>query len=133
MGLERVISCSLIRTCIKLTNKLVRSLSGAPLVLGQATGNFKLTWLTMARTQGKPPPSPYSILCASVWHPHPNSFLFQDSQRGVLKLSRLGFLGFCAIITLCSNLWLGWGLKQTCNSPQELSNGVLHSTCTHQG
>ncbi len=24
-------------------------------------------------------------------------------------------------------------LKQTCSSPQELSNGVLHSTCTHKG
>jgi hypothetical protein len=28
---------------------------------------------------------------------------------------------------------IGWGLKQTCSSPWELSNGVLHSTCTHRG
>jgi len=28
------------------------------LVLGQATGNFGLTRLTMAQTQGKPSPSP---------------------------------------------------------------------------
>jgi hypothetical protein len=35
-------------------------------------------------------------------------------------------------ITACSNLWLGWGLNQTCSSPWELSNGVSHSTCTHR-
>jgi hypothetical protein len=32
-----------------------------------------------------------------------------------------------------SDFWLGWGLKQTCNSPWELSNGVLHSTYIHRG
>ncbi len=45
MGLRRVTSYSLTRTCIKPTNKLVSSLSGAPLVLGQTTGNFGLTWI----------------------------------------------------------------------------------------
>ncbi len=47
---------SLIRTCIKPTNKLVSLHSGAPLVLGQATGDPRLTRLTTARTRGKPPP-----------------------------------------------------------------------------
>jgi hypothetical protein len=28
---------------------------------------------------------------------------------------------------------LGWGLKQTYSSHRRLSNGVSHSTCTHQG
>jgi hypothetical protein len=37
------------------------------------------------------------------------------------------------LITPSSNLRLGWSLKQTCRSPQELSNGVSHSTCTHRG
>ncbi len=37
-----------IQTCIKSINKLVSSLSGTPLVLGQATGNFGLTILTTA-------------------------------------------------------------------------------------
>jgi len=32
-----------------------------------------------------------------------------------------------------SDLWLGWGLKQTCSSPRELTNGVSHSTYTHWG
>ncbi len=48
----------LTRTCIKPTNKLVNSLSGAPLVLGHATGNSRLTRLITAQTRGKPPPSP---------------------------------------------------------------------------
>jgi hypothetical protein len=60
-------------------------------------------------------------------------FLSRDSQGGVLKLSEFGLPGICKIITLCSNLRLGWGLKQTCSSPREFSNGVLHSNCTHRG
>ncbi len=61
-------------------------------------------------------------------------FLSRDSQGGlVLKLSWFGLSGLCEFITLCSNLWLGWGLKQTCSSPWKLSNGVSHSTCTPQG
>ncbi len=47
---------------------------------------------------------PYSILCASPRHPHPNGFLSWDSQGGVPKLSRFGLLGLCEVITLCSNL-----------------------------
>jgi hypothetical protein len=31
------------------------------------------------------------------------------------------------------DLQLGWGLKQTSSSPQELSNGVSHSICTYRG
>ncbi len=124
------------RTCIKLTNKLVISHSRALVVLGQATSDLELTRFTMPQIRGKPPPShlpPYSILCIFPRHLHPNGFLSQDSQGGVPKLSRFRFPRLCEIITLCSKLWLKWGLKQTCNSPWELSNGVLHSTCTHQG
>ncbi len=51
----------------------------------------------------------------------------------VPKLSQFGLMGLWAFITSCSDLQLGWGLKKTCSSPWELSNGVLHSTCTHQG
>jgi hypothetical protein len=88
-------------------------------------------------------------------------FLSRDSQGGVPKLSRFGLPGLCEIIIfcldlwlewglkqtcsspwelsnnkitiLCSDLWLEWGLKQTCSSPWELSNNVSHSTCTHRG
>ncbi len=40
---------------------------------------------------------------------------------------------FWEFITLCSDFWLRWGLKQTCSFPQELYNGVSHFTYTHQG
>jgi hypothetical protein len=60
-------------------------------------------------------------------------FLSQDSQGGVPKLSQFGLPGLYTIITLCSNLRLGWGPKQSCSSPRELFNGVSHFTCTHQG
>ncbi len=75
----------------------------------------------------------YSILCTSPRHLHPNGFLSQDSQGGVLKLFRFRLPILCELITICSNLRLGWGLKQTCNFPWEVSNGVLHSTYTHRG
>jgi len=96
-------------------------------VLGQATGNSGLTTFTTARIQGKPHLPPYSILCVSPRHLHSNDFLSQDSQRGVPKLSRFEFLRLCKVITFCPNL------KQTCNFPRELSNGVSHSTCMHRG
>jgi hypothetical protein len=75
---------------------------------------------------------PYSILCASPRHLHPNGFLSRDFQGGVLKLSWFRLLPFCAIITLCSDLRLGWGLKQTCSSCQDLSSSVSHSTYMHR-
>jgi len=75
---------------------------------------------------------PHSILFIAPWHPHPNGFYSRDSQGGVPKLSKFGLPGLWELITPGSDLGLGWGLKQTCNSPQELSNGVSHSICTHQ-
>jgi len=38
---------------------------------------------------------------------------------------------FASSQIFCSNLRLGWSLKQTCSLPWELSNSVSHSTCTH--
>jgi hypothetical protein len=54
-------------------------------------------------------------LCVTPWHPYLNGVLSWDSQGGVLKLFEFGFPGLCEFITLCSNLWLGWGLKQACS------------------
>jgi hypothetical protein len=76
---------------------------------------------------------PYSILCVTLWHPHPNGFLSRESQGGVPKLSQFGLPGLCEFIILCSNLGLGWGLKQTCSSRWELSNSVSPSIYTHRG
>ncbi len=102
-------------------------------MLGQAAGNSGLTRLTTAQTRGKPLPSPIYYYCSSPRHPHSNGFLSRDSQGGIPKLSRFGLSQLCETITLCLNLWLGRGLKQSCSSCWELPNGVLHSICTHQG
>jgi hypothetical protein len=75
---------------------------------------------------------PYSILCISPPHLHPNGTFSRDSQSGVPKLSRFGLLRLWAFVTSRSNLRLGRGFKRTCSSPWELSNGVSHSTCTHR-
>ncbi len=36
----------------------------------------------------------------------------------------------CKTITSCANLWLGWSLNRSCSPCQELSNNMLHATCT---
>jgi hypothetical protein len=76
---------------------------------------------------------PYSILYVTPWHMHQNGFYSRDSQGEVPKLSWFGLPGLWEIIIPGSDLGLGWGLKKTCSSPQELSNGVSHSICTHPG
>ncbi len=63
---------------------------------------------------------------------HPNGSFYRDSQSGVSKLSRFGLLGFWMLITPRPKLKLGRGLNQSCSSPQELSNDVWHSMCTHR-
>jgi hypothetical protein len=93
-------------------------------------GNFGLTRLTTTRTREKPPPSP--ILYTSPRRLHPNGFLSRDFRRGVPRLPGLGLPQLCAAITTRSDLRSRQSLKQTCNSHQELSNGVSHATCTHR-
>jgi hypothetical protein len=75
---------------------------------------------------------PYIILCVHPRRLHPNDFLSRDSQGGVSKLSLFRLLGLWELITPSSDLWLGWGLKESCSSPQELSNGVPQFTCTQR-
>jgi len=75
---------------------------------------------------------PYSILYSSSSHLHPNGSFSRDSQNGILKLSRFGLPGLWTLITLRPKLKLKRGINQSCNSCQELSNGVSHFTCTHR-
>jgi hypothetical protein len=72
----------------------------------------------------------YIILCTSPRGPHLNGFLSQDSQMGVPKSSQLGLLRLWRPITSCADLRLRWSLKQSCNHGQDLSNVMLHATCT---
>jgi len=86
----------------------------------------------MARTWGNHHLPPYSILCSSSPHLHPNGFFSWDSQSGVPKLSRFGLSKLWALITSRLELGSGRDLNQSCSSPWELSNSVSHFTCTHQ-
>jgi hypothetical protein len=74
---------------------------------------------------------PYSILCSSPPHLHPNGSFSRDSQSGVPKLSWFGLPGLWTLITSRPKLRSGQGLNQSCNFCQELSNSVSHFTCTH--
>jgi hypothetical protein len=102
-------------------------------VLGQATGNTNSLDSPLPRFGGSHHLPPYNILYVAPPHPHPNGFYSWDSQGGVSKLSRFELPGLWELITPGSDLGLGWGLKQTCSSPQELSNGVSHSNFSHRG
>jgi len=46
------------------------------------------------------------------------------------KLLKLGLLQFWGLIILCEDLWLKWGLKQSCIPCRELLNNMLHATWT---
>jgi hypothetical protein len=122
-----------IRSCIRTNHKLVTSPSETLFVLGQATGNTDSLDSPRPGLGGSHHLPPYSILCVAPLHPHPNGFYSWDSQGGVPKLSRFGLPGLWELITPGSNLGLERGLKQTCSSPQELSNCVSNSICTHRG
>ncbi len=106
--------------------------SGSILVLRQDTGNTDSLDSPRPGLGGSHHLPPYSILCVRPLDLHPNGFLSRDSQGRVPKLFRFGLPRLWELITPNSNLRLGWGMKQTCSSPQELSNNVLHSTCTHR-
>jgi len=96
-------------------------------VLGQAAGDLGLTWLTTAQTRGGHHLPPYSILCIASREPHPNDTFSRDSQGRVPKLSRESNPGLWELISLGPDLRLEWGLNQSCSSPRELSNALLHS------
>jgi hypothetical protein len=73
---------------------------------------------------------PYNILWTSLREWHPNGFLSRDSQMGVPKSLRPRVPQLCGAITSCADLRSGWGLNRSCSPRRELSNGILHATCT---
>jgi hypothetical protein len=81
----------------------------------------------MARIRGKPPPSPYSILCSFARMLHPNGSFSRDSQSGVPKLSRFELPRLWEFITSRPGLKSERGLNQCCSSRQEISNAMSHS------
>ncbi len=55
------------------------------------------------------------------------AFLSRDSSVGVPKSRQLGLLGLWSPITLRADLGSKCGLKQSCSSRRELSNGMWHA------
>jgi hypothetical protein len=82
-------------------------------VLGQATGNLDSQDSPRPRLGGSHHLPPYSILCASPQGPHPNGFLSQYSQVGILKFPNLGLPQLWGPITFSVDLGLRGGLKQS--------------------
>jgi hypothetical protein len=86
MGLGRETSFSITHSNLHPTNhKLVNTLSGVPLVLGQATSDLDSQDSPRPGFEGNHHLPPYRILYNSPRGPHPNDFLSQDSQVGVSK------------------------------------------------
>jgi len=100
-----------------------------PWVLGQAMGT--LTYLTHhGPDSGEATTFPHIVFFALLRGSHIRmAFFSQDSQVGVLKLSRVGLPGLWTLTTPGSDLRLEWGLNQSCCSPRDLSNASSHSIC----
>jgi hypothetical protein len=95
---------------------------------GQATGNQGLTRLTTVRTWGKPPPSPlYYTMCLATGST-PKCHFVSRLPSAIPKFSKLGNPQLWGPITLCVDLQLRWGLKQSCSPHRDLSNGMWHVT-----
>jgi len=97
--------------------------------LGVGTSHEQLGLLDSPRPRlgGSHHLPPYSILCSSPPRLHPNGLFFQDSQMGVLKLSRVRVLGLWTAIFLRPELRSGRVLNQSCSSHRELFNAMSHS------
>jgi hypothetical protein len=113
----------------KTNHKWVSSHSGTHSVLGQAMGNLDSLDSPRPGLGGNHHLPPYSILCSFSPKLHPNGILPRDSQSWVPKLSQFTLLGLWASITSYSDLWLGWNLKKSCNSLQDLCNAMSHTIC----
>jgi len=101
-------------------------------VLGRTTGNLDSLDSPRLGFKGSHHLPPYSILCDSPPHLHPNGSFSRDSQSEVPKLSQFWLSGLQMLITSRPDLGSGRGLKKSYSSPRELSNSVSHFAYTHQ-
>jgi hypothetical protein len=119
MGLERITSNqSLTRTCTK-PNQIASWLVHSWSTFGAKTshGQTHIHKTHHSPDLGKPHLPLYSILCAWPRDQHPNVLL-------------LGLLQLWGLVILREDLQLKWSLKQSCNPRWEISNCMLHATCT---
>ncbi len=59
------------------------------------------------------------------------SFCLRTPKLWIPKLPKLGLSAFWKAITSCADLWLRWGLKQSCSFRQEIFNDMWHDTFKH--
>jgi hypothetical protein len=79
----------------------------------------------------KPPPYSPIVYSAPFHGAHIEmAFLSRDSHVGVSKLRQPGLPRLWNCITLRADLGSRRGLKQSCSSRQELSNGMSHVVCS---
>jgi hypothetical protein len=81
--------------------------------------------LTIAWTWRKPPPSMPGHKAYTQM-----SFCFETPKLQISKFSKFELPQLWRPITSCINLWLKWGLKQSCSLHRKLSNDMWHATFT---
>jgi len=106
----------------KTNHKRASSHSRTPLDVGTSHGHLDSLDSPRPGLGGSHHLPPYSILCNSPPHLHPNGSFSWDSQSGVPKLSQFGLPGLWTLITPCPKLESGRGLNQSCSSRREFSN-----------
>jgi hypothetical protein len=89
-------------------------------------GLIRLTTAQIGESHHLPP---YSIFVLGHGAYTQMSFCPGTPKLGVRKFPKLGLLQLWRLITLCVNLQLKWGLKQSCSLCWELSNNMWHATC----
>ncbi len=89
--------------------------SRTPYGVGTNHGHFDTLDSPRLGLRGSHHLPPYSILYVRPWRLHPNGFLSQDSQSGVLKLSQFGLPRLWVTITSRPNLRSRRGLNQSCS------------------
>ncbi len=94
-------------------------------------GQHGHTRLTTARTWGEATTFPLIVYSVTLHGAHIQmAFLSRDSRAGVPKSRPTGLPGLWSPITLRADLGLKCGLKQSCSSRRELSNGMSHVVCS---
>ncbi len=95
-------------------------------MLGRATGNTDTQDSPRPRLGGSHHLPPYSILYASPRGVHPNGFSLPGLPHGSPEILPTGTPGTLKPHNLRADLGSKCGLKQSCSSRWELSNGMWH-------
>jgi hypothetical protein len=91
-------------------------------MLGRATGNLEFIILTTSLVLGEATTFPFIVYSTPLHEAH--------IQMGIPKFPKLGVQRLWGPVTLCVDLWLKWGLKQSSNLRQELFHSIWHATWT---